>query len=527
MAMLEVVSIDQMRALERAADALGLPGPALMENAGRAVADVIRERHPVERAKHVCVVVGPGNNGGDGLVVARHLHDEGRDVVVYLVARSVTEDAKIQLLEQRGVRSWRASDDPGFRVLDAELGNSDLVVDALLGAAHLRPLTPPIADVADRVNRRGGPALVVAVDVPSGTDADSGAADAHSIQANLTITLGRPKRGLFLADAARLAGEIAVTEIGIPLAATAGSSTHYADPMTVAELLPERPRVSHKGSYGRVLIVAGSRLYTGAPVLAARGAERIGAGLVTLACPASIRDSLAVHTVETTFLPLPDAGRGELTSEAIESIKSALPTYDAVLVGPGIGRSTATDAFLQAFLGEVRRAHRPCVIDADALTLLAARERWWEVLPDETILTPHPGEMSRLAGPNESCDRIEWARSSAVAWKHTLVLKGAYSIVARQDGQAVVLPFANPTLATAGTGDVLAGAILGLIGQKCAPPAAALAGGFVHAVAGAILSQDVGASGGLAGELADALPRATRLVRESRQRSLSGGMTGW
>jgi NAD(P)H-hydrate epimerase len=516
-----------MRALEHAAEALGLPGPALMENAGRTIADSIRERFQVDRAKHVGVVVGPGNNGGDGLVVARHLHDEGRVVAVYLVARPVTDDAKMQLLDQRGVRPWTTENDPDFRTLDAILADADLVVDALLGAAHLRPLVPPISNVADRVKGRQGKAPVVAVDVPSGIDADSGAADPHAIPADLTVTLGRPKRGLFLGEASRLAGEVVITDIGIPLTATVGSGTRYADSATVAKLLPERPRVSHKGSYGRVLIVAGSRLYTGAPVLAARSAERVGAGLVTLACPAAIQDSLAGHTVETTFLPLPDAGRGELTSASIEAIKAALPAYDAVLVGPGIGRSAETNVFLEALLGEVRQAGRPCVIDADALTLLAARERWWELLPDESVLTPHPGEMTRLAGPDESGDRIAWARTSAVAWKKTLILKGAYSIVARRDGQAVVLPFASPTLATAGTGDVLAGAILGLIGQGCTPSAATLAGGFVHGVAGAVLSQDVGPSGGLAGELADALPRAMRLVRESRQRSLSGGTLGW
>jgi NAD(P)H-hydrate epimerase len=525
--MLEVVSIDQMRSLERATEALGLPGPALMENAGRAVADEIQVRYSVERFPHVSVFVGPGNNGGDGLVVARHLHDQGRDVAIYQVARPAANDAKNQLLEQRGVKSWTVENDQDYRSLDVILNESDLIVDALLGAAHLRPLSPPLSEVVDRVNGRERQAQVIAVDVPSGIDADSGAADRHSIWADVTVTLGRPKRGLFLGDAARLSGEIIVKDIGIPLETSAGSSTRFADVSTTAELLPARPRVSHKGSYGRVLIVAGSRLYTGAPVLAAEGAERVGAGLVTLASPAAVRDSLAAHTLETTFLALPDAGRGELTIEAIEPLKTALSTYDAVLVGPGIGRTLDTDDFLREFLDLVKQARRPCVIDADALTLLATHDRWWELLPEETVLTPHPGEMSRLTGQSEAVDRIEWARSSATAWTVTLVLKGAYSVVARSDGQAVVLPFANPALASAGTGDVLAGAILGLLGQRLAPPAAALAGAFVHGVAGDIIRRESGPSGGLAGELADNLPRSMQLVRDSRQRSLFGGTAGW
>ncbi len=525
--MLPAVSVEQMRDLERATEALGLPGPALMENAGRACAEAIRNHFPIERSRRILVLVGPGNNGGDGLVVARHLHDCDRDVAVYQVGRQPVEDAKILLLRERDVPIYSASDDPDFRTLDAVINSSDLLVDALLGAGQLRPIVGPLATVMDRVNARTNPGRVVAVDLPSGVNANSGAADPHAVRADLTVTLGFPKRGLFIGRAAQLVGELAVVDIGIPRSLARDLDTLVADRASIVSMLPQRPRVSHKGSFGKVMIVAGSLLYTGAPVLAALGAERVGAGLVTLACPARIRDSLAVHTVETTFLPVPDGDTGELTPAAVAPLLEALPGYNGVLVGPGIGRSPATAEFLFAFLHGVKQAGIPTVIDADGLTLLSGQESWWELLPPNTILTPHPGEMARLTHQPEQDDRIEVARRSATTWTCTVVLKGAYSIVARQDGRVGLLPFANPALATAGTGDVLGGAILGMIAQGLAAPSAALVGAFLHGVAGQLLFDDMGPAGGLAGELSQRLPNASRLVRESRDRSLSVGYREW
>jgi NAD(P)H-hydrate epimerase len=523
----EVVTIDQMRALERYAEAAGLPSAALMENAGRAVADAICARIPSVCAGTILVLVGPGNNGGDGLVVARHLAAAGRRVSVFQVDRGQVADAKALLLREKAVPIRSAADDPELRVLDALLESADLVVDGLLGAGRLRPIGSPLADVIDRVNRRLPRTIVVAVDVPSGINADTGDADAHSIRADLTVTLGCPKRGLFVGTASRLVGTLVVVDIGIPFSASDSIATGFADDGSMAALLPDRPRVSHKGSYGKVLVVAGSRLYTGAPVLASVGAGRVGAGLVTLACPASVRDSVAVHTVETTFLPLSDGGQGELGVDAVEPAVDAARDYNAVLVGPGIGRSTRTSDFLVALLARLRNTKLPVVVDADALTLLAARERWWELLPVGSVLTPHPGEMARLTGQAEPIDRIEWARDSAARWQCNVVLKGAFSVVARLDGVACVLPFANPALATAGTGDVLAGAILGFLGQHLATPTAALVGAYVHGMAGERVLATMGVAGGLAGDVARELPAAMRRLRESRQRSLLSGGGQW
>lgn len=525
--MRRVVSIDQIRDFERAVAGLGLPEPALMENAGRGVADVICQHSAADRAQRILVLVGPGNNGGDGLVVARHLHDRGRAITVYVVGRPPPEDAKLLLLRQRRIGVHLASDDGDFRVIDALIAGSDLVVDALFGAGRLRAIADPFATIIDRVNGRLRSTLAVSVDVPSGVNADSGSVDDHTIRADVTVTLGLPKRGLFLGRAAQVAGDIFDVDIGIPSDLSRAIRTCLADRKSIAALLPERPRVSHKGSYGKALIVAGSLAYTGAPVLAALGAARVGAGLVTLACPARVRESLAFHLVEATFLPLPDDQKGELGPSAIGTVARELVGYTALLVGPGIGRAATTGEFLLGLLGVAKEAQIPTIVDADGLTLLSSHSEWWKLLPDNTILTPHPGEMSRLTDQAAVEDRIEAATRWAAFWSCVVVLKGAYSIVARPDGQCCVVPFANPALATAGTGDVLAGTILGLLAQRLTPSRAALVAAYLHGVAGDLLSDTVGSAGGLAGELATRLPTALRGVRESTESSPSGLDLEW
>ncbi|HEX5415387.1 MAG TPA: NAD(P)H-hydrate epimerase, partial [Chloroflexota bacterium] len=298
--MKKLVSAAEMRRLEQETADLGLPGPALMENAGRAVADGIRARYPADRFQRVLVVVGPGNNGGDGLVTARHLHDFGYAVVVYFAGRPLADDAKLRLLRQRAIPFFQLADDPTLAIFREALRSSAVVLDAVFGTGRLRPLAGPIAAILDGLRGAIGSKRVVALDVPSGIDADTGAADPHAAGADLTITLGEPKRGLVLGSAVDLAGEIVVADIGVPVGLADSLITSFADAPAVARLLPARPLASNKGSFGRVLIVAGSALYTGAPVLAALGAERSGAGLVTIACPRSVQPTLAAHTLEST-----------------------------------------------------------------------------------------------------------------------------------------------------------------------------------------------------------------------------------
>jgi len=515
----KVVTVDEMRSLERGAEARGLPGPALMENAGRAVADVIVGRYAPSRGKHVLVLIGPGNNGGDGLVVARHLADARFTVVSYLINRPLVDDAKLDLLRQRGVPLISHSEDPDRVRLAQLLESADLIVDAILGTGRARPVTGALADILDQVNARreghSGHSPLVAVDLPTGVNADTGDVDLHALTADLTITLAEPKRGLLLGEAVNKVGELVVADIGIPAVLAASIPVDFPAASDIAPLLPARLPGGHKGSFGRVLAIVGSELYTGAPVLVARGAERIGAGLVTIACPVSVRANIAAHTLESTFYPLPDSGTGHFGRESLSTLRPVLGDYVAFVVGPGIGRAPETASFLIDLLSELRQHDRPVVIDADALTLLSQQERWWSLLPSQVILTPHSGEMARLTGRQSEQDRISDAITSATQWAANLVLKGAYSVVARPNGQAAVLPFANPALATAGTGDVLAGTILGLLGQGLPPVDAALAGAFVHGFAGALLRNRFGPAGGLASDLAGLLPVALNTIRQT------------
>lgn len=527
---MKIVSVAEMRELERRAAELGMPGPALMENAGRATADLVTElmvsagRARADlvaarfgrKGRRALVLVGPGNNGGDGLVAARHLHDAGFGVVVYLVNRTADADAdaKVLLLRQRGVPFLSLAADPELVRLSDALRSADVILDAILGTGRSRPIAEPLAALLDQINHATSTPLV-ALDVPTGVDAETGAVDPRALRADLTITYGFPKRGLVQGPAVDRVGKLVVADIGIPAALASHLPVDYVEAEAIRPRLPRRTLASNKGTFGRALIVSGSRLYTGAPVLAARAAERIGAGLVTLACPASVRPSLAAHTLESTFLPLPDADSGELIPAALETLRTRLDDYRAVLIGPGIGRSAETAAFLNGFLAGLRaaQAHPPLVIDADALTLLAEIDNFWERLPHPTILTPHPGEMARLLRGPIPEDRIGVARNAAERWSCSLILKGAYSIVASPDGRATVLPFANPALATAGTGDVLAGAIVGLLAQGLDPDESAVVGGFVHGVAGELVHREIGPAGALATDVAERLPAALDQIR--------------
>ncbi|HUX86920.1 MAG TPA: NAD(P)H-hydrate dehydratase [Chloroflexota bacterium] len=512
--MKKVVSVEEMRRLERDADARGLPGPALMENAGRAVSDVCVIRYPPSRGRQVLVLVGPGNNGGDGLVVARHLSDNGFKVVTYLINRPMVDDAKLDLLRQRGVSLDNQSSDPELATLALRLESAAVVVDAILGTGRARPVTGVLAEILDRVNARPSKSRLIAVDLPTGVNADTGEVDPHALNADLTITLAEPKRGLVLGDAVNKVGELVVVDIGIPDIFALPISISFPDRHDISPLLPVRLASGNKGTFGRVLAVVGSELYTGAPVLVAKGAERVGAGLVTIGCPATVRANLAAHTLESTFLPLPDSGAGRFGPESLAPIRGVLQDYVGFVVGPGLGRSPETAEFLIGLLGDLRSLDRPVVLDADALTLLSQHEQWWKLLPARTVMTPHPGEMARLIGGAMPRDRIGTAVDSAKAWSTNLVLKGAYSVVARPDGSAFVLPFANSALATAGTGDVLAGTILGLLAQGLSPADAALTGAFAHGTAGALLRARFGPAGGLASDLADLLPNALNVIKQ-------------
>ena len=501
---MKIVTNSEMRRLEQMAGELGLPAPALMENAGRAFVDALADRWRLAGLR-VVVLCGPGNNGGDGLVAARHLAEHGAKVSVFQVGRPPSNDAKIMLLVERRVPIRRLEE--GIAPLSAWLETADLLVDALLGTGRRRPIVGLMAEVLAMVggSRRRG-LKISAMDLPSGLAADTGEIDPATLPTDVTVTLGAPKRGLFLPPGGALVGEIVVVDIGIPSSLTDPLSLDLIDRALIRTLVPSRPAAGHKGTFGRLFVAGGSSRYFGAPWLSAMAAIRVGAGLVGLAVPAPSVPTLASRSPEPIYAPLPHSD-GELDEPAANRLIEELEGATALVVGPGLGTSRSSMSFLLKLLEHLRATDESpkVLIDADGLNLLSEIDEWWKLIPPNAVLTPHPGEMARLTRRPTIPDRIEAALEWASLFGGVLVLKGAHTVVAT--GQmAAVSPIATPALATAGTGDVLAGAIGGLIAQGANPYDAARAGVYIHGMAGRNLEESMGPAGAIAGDLLAELP---------------------
>ena len=515
--MMRVLSTQQMRRLEQGAEAAGVSTDTLMERAGLAVASWAWRAMRI--GDDVLVLVGAGNNGGDGLVAARHLQAWGALVEIYLCTPR-TPDARLARAVDAGAQAVDAGDDPDGSRLRASLRSAHLVVDAVLGTGRARPLAEPLrsifAAVADEKVRR--PHLcVLAVDVPSGVDADTGAADPASVAANVTVTLGEPKTGHFRFPAADHVGRLVAADIGIPRQALEAATPHVVTASWVRAQLPPRSRQAHKGSFGRVLAVAGSDAYVGAAYLACMGAARAGAGYVTLVTPPSVRPILAAKLTEATHLAPPVDATGDYASGAGRWLRDALASYDALLIGCGLGQSAAAQALVREALLSPSPLPAPAVVDADALNALARVPAWHERLQGPAVVTPHPGELARLLGcPVAAIEADRWgsAREAAQRWGVVVVLKGPFTVVASSDGGLRITPYANPALATAGTGDVLAGVVAALLGQGMPPFDAASVGAFLHGAAGELVLRQLGDRGAVASDLLPALPLAAKAIRE-------------
>jgi ADP-dependent NAD(P)H-hydrate dehydratase / NAD(P)H-hydrate epimerase len=495
---MNVVSSAEMRRIEAEADAGGHTYAEMMRRAGSAVARAIADRFEVAR---VLVLAGPGNNGGDGLVAARELSDQGFEVNVYTWKRDWVADPLADALTEREVPNARREEDGGLAALTAWLAEADVVVDALLGTGLSRPLAGDLPGMLDALAAAvAGPRrpVVVAVDLPTGMSADDGALDPHTVPADLTVTFGFPKVGQFRFPGAAAVGELVIDEIGIPRGLASGG-LHLAMGEEVARLAPDRPLDAHKGTFGQALIIAGSVDFTGAAGLAALGAYRAGAGLVTVGLPRAIHPVVAGLVPEATFVPLPDAD-GRVTADAATAVAGVWAHCDAALLGPGLTDGLGSLALVRRLLEHGPGPAR-LVVDADGLNLLAQTTDWPGRLPPSTVLTPHPGEMGRLLGTSSAvvnADRVATARDAAGGWGHVVVLKGAFTVVAAPDGRVSVNPFATPALATAGSGDVLAGLIVGLLAQGLTPFDAAVLGTWLHGQAGQHLADTQGARGTLA-----------------------------
>ena len=514
---MKIVTADQMRRIEQRSVEAGVSTDMLMENAGLEFAR--RVRHHLGRVvgASILVLVGPGNNGGDGLVAARHLHAWGARTSVYLCRDRPPNDPKLALAQARGMPVMPASEDSELAQLQRALAPADLVVDAVLGTGRSRPIEGLLREILLRLARvkAARPDLrIISMDLPTGLDADTGAVDPVCPPVDVTVTLGYPKRGLFAFPGAERAGKVETVDIGVPDGLDGDIRLRLMTPKWAGALLPSRPISGHKGVFGKALVVAGSRNYVGAAYLAATAAYRSGAGLVTLAIPESLQMAVAGGAVETTYLPLPETSPGVPSPDASRLIVESVGGYEALLVGCGLGQAPGARELVEGLVYSGATLP-PTLVDADGLNILSLspQRRWWEKFPAAAIVTPHPGEMSRLTGMSTQDihkDRLGLAIESAARWNKVVVLKGAFTVVAAPSGGAMLSPFANPGLATAGTGDVLAGAIVGLLAQGLSLDNAAPLGVYLHGLAGETVRNELGDAGMMAGDLLPALPRAIK-----------------
>lgn len=489
----------------------GIPGIVLMENAGLEVMRRIVQVLGDVKDKKICIFTGKGNNGGDGYVAARHLFNKGAKVKVFLFAAKteVSGDAAINLniagrmnidiMEVSGSRDWDK--------IKIAVAFADCLVDALLGTGFQGEISGAMAQAIQIINDSAKP--TIAVDIPSGVDANTGQIRGQAVKADDTVTFGLPKPGLLLYPGAAHVGRLTVADIGLPskLLTDDNIKQNITTAGYVKSLLGIRSPDAHKGTNGRVSVVAGSRGMTGAAALASMAALRAGAGLVTLAIAESLNDIMEVKLTEVMTKGVPETVGGAIGRKALPYIMDLAGRSDVLAIGPGLGRHDETMAVV---LDIIKSAECPLVIDADGLNALVGNTGVLAECKALPVLTPHPGEMGRLTGlsPRQvNQDRIGIARQTAADWGAIVILKGARTVIAYPDGEVYINTTGNPGMATGGTGDVLTGVVAGLIAQGMSSHQAAVIGAYIHGLAGDIIA-DSGTVGLTAGDVLRALPAA-------------------
>ena len=533
---MKLVTVKQMREIESEANAAGFSYDQMMANAGMGLAQEVKNLGLKLDKQVILGLVGPGNNGGDTLVALTHLAREGWSSHAYLIDRK--KDNLVTQLINTGGGVLDAAADGNHKNMADLLKESGVLLDGVLGTGIRLPLKQAIGNVLnaakETLSKLSQPPIVVAVDCPSGVDCDTGEVAKESLRADVTVTMAAVKLGMVQLPAFEVVGELVVVDLGFPhkLKALEKITTEVADRTMIKSILPSRPADAHKGTFGTIMIAAGSTNYTGAALLAGKAAYRSGAGLVTLAIPASMHTAIAGQFPEATWILLPHQ-QGVIAREAAEVLSKNLDRATALLVGPGFGTETTTREFIEKLLSGQTANRRPgsrigfvheteqvkeagdqslppLVFDADGLKLLANIKDWHKLLPLHSILTPHPGEMSVLTGLAKEeiqASRSKIAMTYSTDWGHVVVLKGALTIVADPDGRSSVIPVATAALARAGSGDVLAGVIVGLLGQGLEPYQAAVAGAWIHGQAGMVAQEELGSSATvMAGDILDSIP---------------------
>jgi ADP-dependent NAD(P)H-hydrate dehydratase / NAD(P)H-hydrate epimerase len=511
-----LVTAKQMQEMDRyTIEKFGIPGRVLMENAGRGAVEFFMEQFQPTPATRVAVVAGRGNNGGDGWVMARYLMEKQIPVSVFLLSARdrVKGDAKanMDLVEKllQYFPDCAVVEIPDAAALDREkirLTHHDLFVDAIFGTGLNSDVRGMFKTVIQCINQTNKP--VFAVDIPSGLNADTGAVCGVCINAAATATFGFAKTGHILYPGNEYTGQLQVIDIGIPGFAAGKQDLWFQvmEKQTIAPWFSPRAFNSHKGSFGHLLVLAGSPGKTGAAALCANAAKRIGTGLVTVGVPESINFVMETLVVEPMTVPLPETASGTLSPDGLDRILALAENRQALALGPGLGTDPDTQKLVTSL---VKTCSLPLILDADAVNCLAENPDFLLSRTSPAVLTPHPGEMARLAGVSSSdvqADRPGTARTFAQKFNVILVLKGAQTLIALPDGRLFLCPAGNPGMATGGMGDVLTGMIAGLAAQGFSLENAALAGVFIHGRCGDVLADKIGGFGFLAGDMIQTIP---------------------
>ena len=510
---MKLLTAQEIKELELQAIDSGMTVKGLIEEAGLAVAQESWMLLGTLENRSIVVLVGPGNNGSDGLVAARHLHDWGANITIF-APKERSSDEENSELELRNLTIQTKSG----KEIQSDLETADLVIDSLLGIGKNRSFSEgdPISDTLRTLQlakQSHQPPKVLAVDLPSGVDSDTGVIEPQTVAADITVTFSTAKVGMYQLPASSVVGQIQVVDIGIPLPKGETPHLELLTSKWARSLLPSRPDDANKGTFGRLLIVGGSTQYRGAITLAGKGAYRAGAGLVTIASPTNVVNSIAGNLIEATYLPVAESDGG-IAGEAALFMRKLWADFNAVVLGPGLGQAETSQGFLWAVLPDINNSVKNgIVLDADALNIISKMSNGKERIPKNSILTPHPGEMARLLGTSVEKiqeNRLEAAKEAAQQFKSTIVLKGAHTLIVNHNGSSMLSPFANPLLATAGSGDVLSGIMGAYLSQGHQPFQAAALAVYMHGAVGEKLSLEYGKSGLLANEIAKQLPKTVK-----------------
>lgn len=512
---MKLVTAEQMRSIDREAiENRRIPGPELMENAGRGIAEGIRNDILDELAdSRVVIFCGKGNNGGDGFVIGRYLHQYGADVIIYFPTPhdKLSDDARLNYDRAREL-------DIEIRPIETiqqlpESIKADYIVDAVFGTGFTGAPRGLLAEFIEYINAQSIP--VIAVDCPSGLDVDTGKHEGVVVHAEYTFALALPKVGSYYSPGRELSGLTEVVPIGVPddVIESFDIRENLITPEMVCSLLPQRRPDGHKGDFGKLFILAGSTGLTGAAALAAKASARCGLGLVTVGCPRSLNPILETKLTEAMTYPLPDvAKKGVLAKRGLGEIRKRIIEIDAVIIGPGIGRHFETRDLIQRLVGTL---DKPAIIDADGLNAFEKDRDALTCDHHKLVLTPHPGEFKRLIDddiPNDLFGLYNLVRDYARKYNAVVVLKGSPTIVVDTDGQLFLNPTGNDGMATGGTGDVLSGIVGSFLAQGLSPLNSAICGVYIHGVTGDLAAAEYGRRSLIAGDLIDFLPDVFGLI---------------